>query len=59
MRRPEDAKVLERADFPSCVIEDFLTSLPDPMDLDHLDPNVVARCGLTPEHLMDMLGGSP
>lgn len=57
--KAEASKVLERAGFSSHVIEGLLASLPDPIDLDHVDPKIVATYDLTPEHLMDMLGAGP
>jgi hypothetical protein len=59
MTKAEAAAVLRRCGFPSGLIEDLLAGSPDPIDLDQIDPKLVARYGLTPEQLMDRLGASP
>jgi hypothetical protein len=57
--KAEAARVLRRCGFPQRVSVPLLADLPDPIDLDRIDPKVVARYGLTAEELSDRLGGSP
>ena len=57
--KAEAARVLRRCGFPTRVSVPLLADLPDPIDLDRIDPEVVARYGLTAEELMDRLGASP
>lgn len=59
MTKAEAAKILRHSGFPPHVSEHLLASLPDPIDLDRIDPKLVVRYGLTAEQLMDALGGSP
>ena len=59
MAKAEAAKLLRRVGFPHRVISNILRDLPDPVDVDRLDPKLVGRYGLTSEQLMDRLGGSP
>ena len=39
-------------------ISDVLSQLPDPIDLER-DQEILTRYGLSPERLMDRMGGSP
>jgi hypothetical protein len=39
-------------------ISEVLGQLPDPIDL-HRDQQILARYGLSPERLVDRMGGSP
>lgn len=54
----EFARVLHRAGYSDELIAEVLTKLPDPVDL-RRDQQVLARYGLSPERLMDRMGGSP
>lgn len=54
----EAARVLRRAGYPDEFIDEVLSQLPDPIDLQR-DQQILARYGLTPERLMDRMGGSP
>ena len=54
----EFARVLRRAGYPDEFIRDVLSHLPDPVDLQR-DGDTLARHGLSPERLMDSMGGSP
>jgi hypothetical protein len=54
----ELTRVLRRAGYSDEFIRELLRQLPDPVDLQR-DQGVLARYGLSPERLMDRLGGSP
>ncbi len=54
----ELARVMRRAGYSDQFISDTLSQLPDPVDLQR-DQQILARYGLSPERLMDRLGGSP
>lgn len=54
----EVARVLRRAAYSDEFISDVLSQLPDPIDLER-DQQILARFGLSPERLMDRMGGSP
>ncbi|MBV8953829.1 MAG: hypothetical protein JO262_03015 [Solirubrobacterales bacterium] len=54
----EVARVLRRAGYSDEFISELLRKLPDPIDLQRDQP-ILARYGLSPERLMDRLGGSP
>lgn len=54
----EAAHVLRRAGYSDEFIREVLSQLPDPIDL-RRDGPILARYGLSPERLMDRLGGSP
>ena len=54
----EFARVLRRAGCSDEFISDVLSQLPDPVDLQR-DQLILARYGLSPERLMDRMGGSP
>jgi hypothetical protein len=54
----EVARVLRRAGYSNEFIRELLSQLPDPIELQR-DQEVLARHGLSPERLMDRLGGSP
>jgi len=54
----EFAPVLRRAGCSDEFISDVLSQLPDPIDLER-DQQILARYGLSPERLMDRMGGSP
>jgi hypothetical protein len=54
----EMALVLHRAGYSDEVIHELLSQLPDPIDLQR-DQQILARYGLSPEGLMDRMGGSP
>jgi hypothetical protein len=54
----EAAHVLRRAGYSEELIHEILSQLPDPIDLER-DQQLLARYGVTPERLMDRLGGSP
>ena len=54
----EMARVLRRVGYSDEFIAELLRQLPDPIDLQR-DQQVLARHGLSPERLMERLGGSP
>jgi hypothetical protein len=54
----ELSRVLRREGYPDEFIREVLSELPDPIDLQR-DQQILARYGLSPERLMDRLGGSP
>jgi hypothetical protein len=56
--RQEFARVLRRAGYPDEFCNEVLSQLGDPIDL-RRDQRILARYGLSPERLMDRLGGSP
>lgn len=49
---------MRRAGYSDEFIREVLSQLPDPIDLQR-DQQTLARYGLSPERLMDRLGGSP
>jgi hypothetical protein len=54
----EAARVLRRAGYSDEFISEVLGQLPDPIDLQR-DRQTLERYGLTPQGLMDRMGGSP
>lgn len=54
----EAARVLRRAGYSDEFIQELLSQLPDPIDLER-DQQILARYGISPERLMDRMGGSP
>ena len=55
----ETAKaVLRRAGYPTELIDEIASKLPDPVDLDR-DSSLLLSYGITREVLTDRLGGSP
>ena len=54
----EVTRVLRHAGYSDEFISEVLSQLPDPIDLQR-DQQILARCGLSPERLMDRMGGSP
>ena len=54
----EMARVLRRAGYSVDFISELLSQLPDPIDLQR-DQQVLAHHGLSPERLMERLGGGP
>ena len=54
----EFARALHRARYSDEFISDALSQLPDPIDLER-DQQILARYGLSPERLMDRMGGCP
>lgn len=54
----EVAGVLRRAGYSKEFISELLSQLPDPVDVQR-DQQIFARYGLSPERLMDRIGGSP
>jgi hypothetical protein len=54
----EFTRALRRAGYSDEFISDVLRQLPDPIDLQR-DQQILARYGLSPERLMDRMGGSP
>lgn len=52
------AGVLRRAGYSDEFIRELLSQLPDPMDVQR-DQEILARYGVSPERLMDRLGGGP
>jgi hypothetical protein len=49
---------VRRAHYPQDVIDEIDRQLPDPVDYDR-DQSVLIRYGITFDHLIDRLGGSP
>jgi hypothetical protein len=54
----EFVRVLRRTGYSDQFIRGVVSQLPDPLDLQR-DQRILARYGLSPERLMDRLGGSP
>jgi hypothetical protein len=54
----EIARVLRRAGYSDEFIREVLSQLADPVDIQR-DQQILARYRLSPERLMDRLGGSP
>lgn len=54
----EAARVLRHAGYSDEFIREVLSHLPDPIDLQR-DQQILAHYGLSPERLMDRLGGGP
>jgi hypothetical protein len=54
----EAARILRRAGYSDEFIEELLSQLPDPIDLQR-DEQILARYGVSRERLMDRMGGSP
>jgi hypothetical protein len=54
----EAARFLRHAGYPDEFISEVLGQLPDPIDLQR-DQEILARYGLDPERLMEVMGGSP
>jgi hypothetical protein len=54
----EAARVLRHAGYSDEFISEVLGQLPDPIDLQR-DQQVLAHYGLSPERLMERMGGSP
>lgn len=54
----EAARVLRRAGYSDEFIQELLSQLPDPIDLER-DQQILARYGISSERLMDRMGGSP
>jgi hypothetical protein len=58
MSKAEGARVLQRVGIPSERIDEIMSELSDPFDLDGAAP-LLERFGVTHDRLMDSLGGSP
>lgn len=59
LRSHEEAvRVLRRTGYADESIREILRELPDPFDLQRYS-EILARCGVSPELLMDRMGGSP
>jgi hypothetical protein len=54
----ECTRTLRRAGYSDEFIRDVLSQLPDPIDLQR-DEEILERYGLSPERLMDRMGGGP
>jgi hypothetical protein len=54
----EAAHVLRRAGYSQEFIDEVLSQLPDPIDLQRDQP-ILSRYGINPERLADRMGGSP
>jgi hypothetical protein len=54
----ELARVLRHAGYSDEFIGEVLSKLPDPIDLER-DQQILADYGLSPERLMDRMGGGP
>lgn len=58
-RTHEDAaRVLRHAGYTDEFIDEVLSQLPDPIDLQR-DQQILGRYGLDPDRLIDRMGGSP
>ena len=58
LSKAEGVRVLRRAGYSTELIQEILDQLADPMDLDR-DAPTLSRYGITREHLIDVMGGSP
>jgi hypothetical protein len=58
LSKAETTRVLHRAGIPKDRVDEILSLLPDPVDLDEAE-TLLAGYGVTREHLIDQLGGSP
>jgi hypothetical protein len=56
--KAEAVEVLRRAGVPEETIRELMAALPDPIDMER-DANLLASYGITREHLVDRMGGSP
>jgi hypothetical protein len=56
--KAEAFKVLRRVGIPAATLDRVRIELSDPIDLDR-DSAVLGRYGITREHLIDRIGGSP
>jgi hypothetical protein len=54
----EAARVLRHAGYSEDFISEVLSQLPDPIDVQRDQP-ILDRYGLSPERLMEQMGGSP
>jgi hypothetical protein len=54
----EAEQILRRAGYSQERIEDVLRDLPDPIDTER-EATALAKLGLSPNQLMDRMGGSP
>ena len=51
-------EVLRRANYDQALIDEVMSKLPDPIDIDR-DGSVLMQYGITRDRLMDRMGGSP
>jgi hypothetical protein len=56
--KAEAAKILRRAGYRSDQIDAIFSELPDPIDLDR-DGAILQQRGVTRDHLVSLMGGSP
>lgn len=56
--KAEAIRVLRRAGYSAEIIQEIDDQLSDPIDLDR-DAPTLSRYGITREHLMEVMGGSP
>jgi hypothetical protein len=56
--KAEAVRVLRRAGYSTEIIQEIDDQLSDPIDLD-CDAATLSRYGITREHLMEVMGGSP
>lgn len=56
--KAEAARVLRRAGYSAELIREIHDQLADPIDLDR-DAPTLSRYGISREHLVEMMGGSP
>jgi hypothetical protein len=56
--KAEGSRVLRRAGYSEELIREIFDQLADPIDLDR-DTPTLSRYGISAEHLMDLMGGSP
>jgi hypothetical protein len=54
----EAARILRHAGYSEEFINEVLSQLPDPIELERDQP-ILDRYGLSPERLMEQMGGSP
>jgi hypothetical protein len=54
----EVARILRHAGYSEEFINEVLSQLPDPIELERDQP-ILDRYGLSPERLMEQMGGSP
>jgi len=56
--KAEGARILRRTGYSADFIQEVQDQLADPIDIDR-DAPTLERYGITNEHLMDLMGGSP
>lgn len=56
--KEEGARVLRRAGYSPELIQEIFDQLDDPVDVNR-DAQTLSRYGISRDHLIDMMGGSP